>query len=457
MVNKHISQLSWACSIKDGEYDFTIGRSVDHSDDFLFEGVWDGEYKTKDIHKTDFAYGSGARLAQDVVIFVPPKHCFDYLYVIHDKENNVTVVSNSPNLALVQAGVDPQGEFLKEVVGKIRDTTDEATAVGFDRYEQKVTENKRYVFYRMMFYNFTVDGNGSFKIINTKPMRYFKDFQGYKEFMSTKIRLFAENGSDKSRISPLDPITLISSGYDSPCIAALATSLGYKEAATIDVNVKGVNDSGEDIANKLGMNVVTVGHILGDNLESLTSEFKGDKAKELAEFFATTGFGDNVMLKTFEDILTNKIYLSGAMGDAVWRRACVLEPGLPTGITYNKSSTEFRLRVGYAFVPVGAIGARFVWPIKILNKSKEMADYILWEPYDRPFPRRVIEESGIERGTFAKKKAATNPTVTNYSDLAEPSFKIIMDKYRSSLSMTNKHGLKLLSNLKKYINMNKGV
>jgi hypothetical protein len=78
---------------------------------------------------------------------------------------------------------------------------------------------------------------------------------------------------------------------------------------------------------------------------------------------------------------------------------------------YGKSFTEFRLRVGYAFVPVPAIGARFPQPIRRITRLPGMAPWTLNQPYDRPIPRRIAEQAGLERGTFAVAKAAANPTL----------------------------------------------
>ncbi|PJJ77427.1 hypothetical protein CLV28_0646 [Sediminihabitans luteus] len=431
-VDPDLPAMAWTCRVADGQHDFRVGPSVESGPGHVFEGVWDGAFTDLAFHRTDLAFGSGARIGKHVV-FVPPKHCWEYLYVLHDRETGVTTVSNSLPATFVEGLVDDDDALLDEVGRVLRTSTDTASALGFDRYDPVVVDGPRHTFRRMMFHNFVVGADGGIKIFPSEPHVLFRTFAEYREYLTSAIRRLAENGADPGRTcSSLVPVTPLSNGYDSPAVAALASELGFTRAVTLDVTVKGRDDSGRDVGRRLGMEVDVVRHVMGDEVPSLALTIEDSDLSRAAEFVATAGLGDDVMLTTMESSLRSGILLSGAMGDSAWKRACTLPPGLPVRVIYGKSFTEFRLRTGYAFVPVPAIGARFVAPIRRVTRSEEMAPWTLNQPYDRPVPRRIVEEAGVPRGTFAKAKAATNPTVLNNQEIFGTALRQVMERYRTA-------------------------
>lgn len=431
-VDPEIPQLAWCCRIRGRAHDFTVGRGVERGDDHIFEGVWDGPFAEGRFDRTDLAFGSGARFGPDGVVFVPPKHCWDHLYVLHDRKRRVTLVSNSLNFVLAQVGVRIPGRFFSQIAAVLRTSTDEATALGVDRYDPLVVSNDRYTFHRMMFTNFSVTGTGRFRLHHTLPDELFSTFAEYRTFLLETLRRLADNGADPAREATLRPIVPISNGYDSASVGALAAQLGHRDAVTISVVVRGKDDSGLEVGRQLGLRVDRVPHVLGDELPRLATSFEGELAEQVAEFVATAGLGDDVMLLPLEGHLRGRILLGGGLGDSIWRRGSKQPPGLSVRIPYAKSSTEFRLRVGYAYVPVPAIGARFPWPIKRIASGEDMEPYTLRRPYDRPIARRIAEEAGAVRGTFAVAKRATNPTVLNHGELFAPSVARIMSRYPSA-------------------------
>lgn len=421
--------LAWGCSIDGSEHTFTIGPGVEHGDGFVFEGVWDGDFTNGRVNRTEFAFGSGARMGK-YVVFVPPKHCWEYLYVVADRTTGRSFVSNSAVFALVGAGIDPEHPFTRRVFADLRTSTDAATHVGIDRYDPIVAQDERYTFHRMMFYNFMVV-DGVVQVVPTASTEYFKDFATYRAFLARVIDRVARNGADPARTTPLTPITPLSSGYDSTATAVLANELGYKDAVTQDLTIRGRFDSGQQTAATLGMNIEITHHLLGtDPIQAMGVTVEDEAQLDLyAEFLATAGLGDDVMLATMEQHLGQRIMLSGAMGDSAWKRRSTLPPGLPVRVVYGKSFTEFRLRVGYAFVPVPALGARLPHVLRRIATSPEMAPWTLGQPYDRPIARRIAEEAGLERGTFATGKAAANPTVRHPEHLTAAAVSRIAQRY----------------------------
>lgn len=70
---------------------------------------------------------------------------------------------------------------------------------------------------------------------------------------------------------------------------------------------------------------------------------------------------------------------------------------------------EFRLRAGFILFPVACAGVQHAARLLQLSLSDEMAPWRLGIAYDKPIPRRIIEQAGIARGAFARTKLGGNP------------------------------------------------
>lgn len=428
----NVPNLSWLCRIQPNQYcKVTVGAGVEVAPGRISEGVWDGNFLDRDFHKSQYLFGSGIAWGKHLV-FAPPKHCWEYLFVLQDKVNHNVLVSNSLNFALEAGHVLSNSKLMMELDAHLFDRNNEATAAGIGKYDPLVAEDYQFRFYRMIFYNFTADAEGNIRILPNYPEAPFTNYAEYRNFLQKKVDAICVNANDGGRQNTLPPITPVSSGYDSPCVAVLAREAGQRDAVTFDISVKGRSDSGADIGKKLGLEVRSVTHVLGRNVPDLGVNFEGDLEDKVAEFVATPGVGDDVAFLTMEQVISGRTFLSGAMGDSVWRRNSKLEPGLPARVIYGKSITEFRLRAGFAWVPVPAIGARFPSCVKKITRSEEMQPWTLWTSYDRPFPRRVVEEQGIDRKYFGLAKSATSPTVMNRGKLFVHAVKMIRTRYKEA-------------------------
>ncbi len=429
-IEPDLPSLAWLCRISAGNRcAISVGPGVEFGRHRLFEGVWDGDFGKGAFQESQYVYGSGVTWRGQLV-FVPPKHGWEYLFVLHDAGERTSFVSNSMNFALERAGIDPDGPFFAGIETALFDKTNAATAAGIDKYDPLVMTDGRFSLTRMMFYNFTADADGRIRPIESLPEAPFKDFASCRRFLMDKISAIGANATDRRRQRPLPPITPVSGGYDSACVAVLAAEAGFRDAATIDVTVKGRDDSGAALAERLGMTIVRAEHILGKIVPSLEVIFDGPLKRLLYEFVATPGVGDDVAFLALEQALIGRTFLSGAMGDSIWRRNSSLPPGLPVRVVYGKSLTEFRLRAGFAFVPVPSIGARFPRRVKRITRSPEMAPYTLHAPYDRPIARRIIEESDIPRGSFAAAKLAVSPHPQNHRALFREAVAATRQRYR---------------------------
>src|SRR5690606_34238785 len=66
-----------------------------------------------------------------------------------------------------------------------------------------------------------------------------------------------------------------------------------------------------------------------------------------------------------------------------------------------------RLIKGFFNIPVPFWGARHKDELHLLSQSEEMSPWRLGGSYDRPLPRRILEDAGVQRGSFAVRKKNT--------------------------------------------------
>jgi len=209
----------------------------------------------------------------------------------------------------------------------------------------------------------------------------------------------------------------------------LAFENGCSNGLSIDVVIYGIQDSGKIVADQLGLNVKEFTHIAGSHLDTLAFRYGGRFEDDAEEFLATVGHGDDFTFKVFESELSGKVFFSGALGDSVWDRDATIFPGIPIRTLYGKSLNEFRLRVGFSHIPVPTIGAMFPRSILRITKSSEMQPYSVGGVYDRPIPRRIVEDAGVKRETFGNAKMATSPNTQDQAELWPVAMKRMIAKY----------------------------
>jgi hypothetical protein len=101
-------------------------------------------------------------------------------------------------------------------------------------------------------------------------------------------------------------------------------------------------------------------------------------------------------------------------------------------VTFDSAGADlalFRLRVGFFHLPVGAIGYSAHRSILSIARSAEMRPWSLQrEQYDRPIPRRIVEEAGVPRELFgqSKKAAARSLKYCNPYPMPDPDLAQVM-------------------------------
>jgi hypothetical protein len=426
--DRKIPALAWLCESTPTKTTFLLGPRVEKIGRTFFEGVWDGPVAKVGFRQSDNFFGTGCSFRK-YLVFTPPRHCFDAIYAA--TSHGMTYVTNSLALLIQTALPSISDDTLRDLAERMKTHCNEATALGVDLSSSLATSQDGWSFYRIMYHNFGLSEEGT-------PIRVFHHeqppattFEEYRSNLESVTKALTENATSKHRKFPLSVVSTISNGYDSTACTAIAKKAGCTVAHTISGDVRGRSDSGEEIGAQLGVEVRTHAHILKTSDESLALHLDEDSMAYAAEFLATDGLGDDVVFASFGTDIENCLVFEGSFGDGIWAKRRRTLAGLPTGLPTAKSKNEFHLRNATNFVPMPVIGAKFAEGIRAVLRQPDMAPFVLGTRYDRPLPRRIVEEAGGQRESFGQRKGATAPTPQNFGPLLAPAFRTVMTRYAS--------------------------
>lgn len=426
-----IPKLAWLARQDALGWRFTLGDAVELLSGGFYEGVWDGDYGSTSPAESDAAFGSGMLPGPGAsVTFLNPRHPYEHTWVLQNED--VTLVSNSLIFVLEAGGISEDGKLLEVLHQTLVQQTYREGRRGVDRARLLAARGDGWRLYRMVFFDYVIDEHGRVSRIWRDPVRPPSTFSDYAKFLEATVTRLASNGLASERMSKLDPIAAVSRGYDSTAVAALLRHQESVRLLTLDVKVGGRDDGGQEIAAALRKPIVAYQHVIADDVPNLRFDFTGSLASEIIEFIATAGVGDDVTFRPFEPALGSTLLMTGVYGDEIWSTRKRLNPGLAESTRFGKSLTEFRLRVGFAHVPVPVLGARFNKPIKRLSTGRDMRPWSLGGDYDRPIPRRIAEEAGVPRNVFGQEKRATAPLATNHDDLFPTAVRLVRERYRNT-------------------------
>jgi hypothetical protein len=244
----------------------------------------------------------------------------------------------------------------------------------------------------------------SVEVFDYGEPRRFASYASYRQFLSEELHALIDNAAAEGRRVRYRPIASLSTGYDSPAAAVLGREAGCREAFTFREACNaptGTEDSGEHIGRMLGFTTSV--------LETLAYRRRSDLPE--VEFIASGYGGPQVYLAGSEHLLANRLIITGFGGDAIWARDFgqsiqATRPFYAGGY----SGVNYHLRLPALAVAVPAIGAGDPGHIGVLSRSAEMARWSIGGDYDRPLPRRIVEEAGIGRDAFAVRKLLVTPS-----------------------------------------------
>jgi hypothetical protein len=319
----------------------------------------------------------------DEIVAFTPGHIFDRLFLIRQKER--LLLSNSLPFVLKAAGtrLHPRDLFYHWRFGVIQAHRQTAPL------ERGTVE-----FFHNV--NIAISQDHQVRCEPKPPSPDFDSFADYKE----KVHALLEEVSEAVRGQDIgyEPVSTISSGYDSAAAAVLAKSIGAKRTLTISDSRYGEagDDSGEAIALRLGLSA-----------SIRTRDDYHRAGLEAERLFYLYGLPEDIIFHSFRDELSRTLLFTGHKGDTMWARdgrpvgSWSLDPG---GATMQC----FRLRTDFVHFPPAFFGWARHSKVIELSRSEEMEPWSVGGSYDRPIPRRIVEEAGVPRDWFGAKKRAVS-------------------------------------------------
>lgn len=411
--NPTLPRLAWCAKVAQGAEAVVVehGSWVETGPNFFAEGSWNRPFDEACLGDAEVVLGSGGTLAGGSAAFTPTTHTMERLYSL--RRGPAVLVSNSLPFLLeaARAKLDPQNwSYERQLMTFLRGYAKAAKRL---ELADGATVS--------LHYHATFSIDSALELGSRPPPAppSFDSYDRYIAYLSSTLEVLHRNASSPRRKVAYAPLSTISSGYDSPACAVLAKRLGCRRAVTFtearegfnDRPLKTLDDSGEHIAAILGLDVAKF---------SRSAYLAADDYPE-ALFIATGGGGDDVVLSALRDTLEGTMLFTGMLGDTLWSTGETQSPSLSEQYRFlypaGGSLQEFRLRTGFIHVPVPLLTFTRHGDVQRISRSVEMRPWRVGGDYDRPIPRRLVEEAGVPRRSYAKeKRAITQPFWLQKSD-----------------------------------------
>jgi hypothetical protein len=382
--------LAWlaTCDPDTASVEVLHGRRVETQPDWFAEAAWDGEYEQADFDHTDLVYGTGGRLRKDELTFVSSATTVERLHSL--QADGRVYVSNS--LACLLAAVD--GRVAPNYNGYFRDF--ETIIHGIADYHRTVASSAGPV--RLTYYDNLRWCDGALvEVPKPNPRRDFATFERYCDEVESALCRLAENAGSPLRSHPYRLLATISSGYDSPAVAALARRAGLRQTLSFSASRDHRPDTGAEVARRLELEPIVVD----------SSLWKTNRLPEVP-FLASDAKGEDVYYAGAQDVLAGTLLLTGYGGSRVWDKGEDLLGDLERSDQSGLSLCEYRLWAGFLHCPVTYIGGRQTRDLRRISNDPAMAPWDVPGSYSRPICRRVLEEAGVPRHLFGMEKKAAS-------------------------------------------------
>ncbi len=450
----NLPKLSWCAIMERGSEKVNVycGSWIETDASSFVEGAWNLSFTEREFDKATVFMGSGGKIINKKVIFATPTHTLERIFTL--KNENSLYVSNSLSfvLSLSKNEMDPsyiayQSDF-------------DSITLGLDKYVKSSPLNNGMKVEYFCHCNIEVDKELEVMTVSKNKVSDFKDFYNYRNLLVSNIRAMANNALSEHRARKYELLATASSGYDSACVAALAHEVGCRDIFTFknanpkhqifgeDSNIrKESDDSGKVIAKILGYENI----ILRDRWSYL------DQKTDIYEAEACASgnlYYDPIII--CEDDIKQHVLLTGHHGGATWTTDHQkTNAELKGGGLSGASICESRLRIGFIHAPVPYIGSYRFPSINKITLSEEMSPWMLGTHYDRPIPRKILEEKGVPRDIFGHtKKAIQVPLIgtkknmlSKMSDKTKRSFLKFHNRYKRERSLVRQLYYDLMTGL----------
>lgn len=380
--------LAWVARCNADSITVWHGPLVETGDEWIAEAVWKGSFAKADFDQTEFVVGSGIRLRGNKAHFVSSGTAVDRLWYCRWRDRWY-VANTLPGLLAVS------GTSLDESYTHYRNDIELIDDPGsLSRYPREIP-GKQVPFQLVYFENLCFDGRQMTRMPKPDSAPDFTHFEQYDKFLREVAHSLGENGKACERRRPVSCAVTLSSGYDSTAAAVLARHADCELAVSIEnsTSLWRGSDSGSEIARLLGIPCRVYQH--------RSADYCFEEA-----VWAAVGRPRGLNLTLFELPPAPCLLFTGNFGDKIWdRQYCY---GVDTGDLEGVGLGEFRLLKGWFDCVPAFWGFRHIEQIKAINLSDEMKPWSVGGGYDRPIARRLVEEAGVPRGTFAIRKKNTS-------------------------------------------------
>ena len=384
-------KLAWVAKSCHGSSRLVVlhGRCVETHQQWCVEAAWAGNFTEGDFDRTELVFGSGIRCRGDSVVFVSSGTTLDRLWYIH--RNDSWYVANSLPALLAVAGLSLRDDY----TGYPADLS--TIYYGLPDYKRSFVTDPEEV--SVVYHsNLVYDGQHLIELPKPDTVPHFLEFSHYQRFLYDTAEALSRNIMDQRRRMAIEPFTTLSRGYDSIASAVIARHIGCTQAVTIrqSRSLWRGSDSGADVARYLGLSC--------ENYPRVAKRYPLEET-----VWAASGRPGIMNWTLFDYPKPLSLFLTGSYGDKVWSRRRRIYPDPFAGtIPADLGLAEFRLFKGIFHCPPSFWGMRQYRELQTISFSKEMAPWTLHNGYDRPIPRRIVEEAGVPRTAFGMRKMMTS-------------------------------------------------
>jgi hypothetical protein len=385
----NLAPLAWVAHSTPEGVSVTHGPQVEVRRDRFFEGIWDGPFEDGEFADSLVLAGSGGILRDDGVLFATPTHQCHALWMV--RRRNETWLSNSLPLLLHSCGEALSPRYPYHVCDLL-----EALYVPSRGPLSLPLASGRSV--EICLQSNMLIRSGSPVLREKKSVHpRVASFAQYRTFLTETLARLIDNATDLARAQLFRPVLSLSSGYDSTACAVLCRDVGCSEAITFELGRNRNSrdrfpDSGIETGARLGLDVTPY-----DNSAYLHS-------KDLPEAECLAGGALNdVIWWSARKQLSGAMLITGLCADWIWSTENSKQP--MDGSFAGSGYAEAHLYNSTILLPFPPFPDEIAFSdIHSISVSAEMTPWSVGGWYDRPIPRRIAEEAGIPRGSFATEK-----------------------------------------------------
>lgn len=380
-------KLAWLAVLDDNSCAALVyhGPLVETSKDWVVCCVWSGKFSEGNFDEVELVFGTGVRRRGSNLVFVNSGAGQERLWYCNHEGKRY--ISNSLPAIMAFSGLSLRPDY-----PRYRDDILSVERKGLESYVRAIPTDSSDV-HVVYFRNLVYDGRNLREVDKPERTPSFPDYVSYSTFLKGNADSIGRNAQSPHRRHRVHQLSTISSGYDSPAAAVIAKHAGCNDTATIR-NSRSLwrgDDSGAAVSRRLGMNCREYEH-------------RPERYRNEVTVWAAAGRGGGLNMTMFDYPEPLCLFFTGIFGDFLWDPQHELRMVVDTDMLLG----EFCLFSGLFHCVVPWWGIRRARQIHALGSAPEMNPWKLQNGYDRPVPRRIVEETGVPRQFFGMVKRNTS-------------------------------------------------